>query len=506
MLLLVPAALLVLSTGSAQATPAARAGSPGEVTTTFGPKSDDVAQALVLQRDGKIVVVGYRSPGGEASEFALARYRPNGTLDTSFGTGGKVTTAFGFANAAALEPGGRIVAVGGILVNRPDFDFALARYTASGALDSSFGSGGKVTTTFGPTADIAQALTLQPDGRIVVAGSSGFPQQRDDAFALARYDAQGALDSGFGAGGRVTTRFTSPGDDTARAVVLQPDGKIVAVGSNFVAAREGPSDFALARYDAKGVLDRSFGSGGKVTTTFGTGSDFANAGVLQPDGKLVAAGYTYVGGVAGRSYFALARYGVDGSLDESFGSGGRVTTDFGPGGGTAWAVALQRDGKIVAAGNGPEGTFALARYNANGSLDQGFGSGGTVTTRVGLRDEGQAAAVAQLPEGKVVAAGWSVSCTYLDFDLTFYTPNGAPDPSVGSSGKRCIVPDVRRKKLAAARAAIMRRGCTVGPTGREFSRTVKRGYVIGQFPRGGAECQAGQKVVLSVSKGKRPRP
>ena len=315
-----PAALLVLSTGSAQATPAARAGSPGEVTTTFGPKSDDVAQALVLQRDGKIVVVGYRSPGGEDSEFALARYRPNGTLDSSFGTGGKVTTAFGFANAAALEPDGRIVAVGGILVNRPDFDFALARYTASGALDSSFGSGGKVTTTFGPTADLAQALALQPDGRIVVAGSSGFPQQRDDAFALARYDANGTLDSGFGAGGRVTTRFTTPGDDTARAVFLQPDGKIVAVGSNFVAAREGSSDFALARYDARGVLDRSFGSGGKVTTSFGTGSDFANAGVLQPDGKLVAAGYTYVGGVAGRSYFALARYGVDGALDESFGS------------------------------------------------------------------------------------------------------------------------------------------------------------------------------------------
>ena len=242
-----------------------------------------------------------------------------------------------------------------------------------------------------------------------------------------------------------------------------------------------------------------------MTTTFGTGNDFADAGVLQPDGKLVAAGYTYVGGVAGRSYFALARYGADGTLDESFGSGGRVTTDFGPSGGTAWAVALQRDGKIVAAGTGPAGTFALARYNANGSLDQGFGAGGTVTTRVGLRDEGQAAAVAQLPEGKVVAAGWSISCTYQDFELTFYMPNGAPDPGVRSGGKRCIIPDVRGKKLAAARAAITRRYCTVGPIGREFSRTVKKGYVIGQFPRGGTECLAGQKVVLSVSKGKRPR-
>jgi beta-lactam-binding protein with PASTA domain len=105
----------------------------------------------------------------------------------------------------------------------------------------------------------------------------------------------------------------------------------------------------------------------------------------------------------------------------------------------------------------------------------------------------------------VVAAGWSITCTYQDFELTFYMPNGAPDPSVGSGGKRCIVPDVRRKKLAAARAAIARRDCTVGPIGREFSRTVKKGFVIGQFPRGGTECLAGQKVVLSVSKGKRPR-
>jgi len=416
--------------------------------------------------------------------------------------GGKVRTAFGFATAGVLQPDGRIVAAGSILVNRPDFDFALARYDAEGVLDAGFGSGGKVTTTFGSTADLAQGVALQPDGRIVVAGSSGYPQQRDEAFALARYNVDGSLDLGFGTGGKVTTKFSSPGDDSARALVLQPDGKIVLIGSDFVATREGASDFALARYDIDGSLDRTFGTGGKVTTTFGSGSDLANAAVLQPDGKLVVAGYTYVGGVAGQSYFALARYRTDGTLDPSFGSGGRVTTDFGPGGGSAWAAALQPDGKILAAGTGPGGTFALARYRTDGTLDPSFGTGGTVTTPVGLRDEGFANALALGPAGLVVAGGWSSSCTYQDFELARYMPDGSLDASFGSTDKRCLVPNVKGKKLEAAKATIRGRDCALGPVGKAFSRTVKKGYVIGQFPRAGTPCLPGQKIVLSVSKGK----
>jgi uncharacterized delta-60 repeat protein len=272
-----------------------------------------------------------------------------------------------------------------------------------------------------------------------------------------------------------------------------------------VATREGASDFALARYNADGTLDASFGAGGKVTTTFGSGSDFANAAVLQPDGKLVVVGYTYVGGVAGQSYFALARYRTDGSLDSSFGSGGRVTTDFGPGGGTAWAAALQPDGKILAAGTGPGGTFALVRYNPNGTLDPSFGTGGTLTTAVGLRDEGSANALALGPGGDVVAGAWSSTCTYQDFELTRYLPSGSPDASFGSTDKRCIVPNVKGKKLEAAKATIKRRDCELGPIGKAFSRTVKKGNVIGQFPRAGTACMPGQKVVLSVSKGKRSR-
>ena len=301
------AALLVLAAGSAQATPAgptATLGRRGDVTTTFGLKTDDLAQAVAVQPDGRIVAAGYSSGGSGSgdSSFALLRYRPDGTLDSTFGSGGKVTTDFeaggSTAQAVAVQPDGKIVAAGERVVTRPDFDIALARYNADGALDAGFGSGGKVTATFGPTSDFAGAVAVQPDGKIVLAGASGVPQQRDEAFALARFKPDGSLDSGFGSAGMVTTRFASPGDEAAQALVLQPDGKIVAVGSELVGSREGPSDFALARYTPEGVLDPTFGSGGKVTTSFGSASDFANGAVLQPDGKIVVAGYSFQGGSA----------------------------------------------------------------------------------------------------------------------------------------------------------------------------------------------------------------
>ncbi len=506
------AALLVLAAGSAQATPAgptATLGRRGDVTTTFGLKTDDLAQAVAVQPDGRIVAAGYSSGGSGSgdSSFALLRYRPDGTLDSTFGLDGKVTTDFGAggstAQAVAVQPDGKIVAAGETVVTRPDFDIALARYNADGALDAGFGSGGKVTATFGPTSDFAGAVAVQPDGKIVLAGASGVPQQRDEAFALARFKPDGSLDSGFGSAGMVTTRFASPGDEAAQALVLQPDGKIVAVGSELVGSREGPSDFALARYTPEGVLDPTFGSGGKVTTTFGSASDFANGAVLQPDGKIVVAGYSFQGRV-GPSAFALARYMPDGSLDPSFGSGGRVMTDVGPDG-TAWAVALQRDGKIVAAGTG-RGVFALARYNPNGSLDQSFGTGGIVSTAVGTGDEALARAVAVQPEGKVVVAGSTVTCTYDDFTLARYTPAGVLDRTFGSNGKRCFVPNVKRMKLDAAKRAIRSRDCAVGPITRAFSRAIPSGRVVGQYPLGGRRCDVKIKVVLQVSKGMRARP
>jgi uncharacterized delta-60 repeat protein/uncharacterized repeat protein (TIGR01451 family) len=290
-----------------------------------------------------------------------------------------------------------------------------AAVAAPGTLDPSFGTGGEVTTDFGGS-DSAEAVAIQSDGKIVaVGGTFSFPS---GDFALARYNADGSLDPSFGSGGKVTTDFG--GFDAASAAVIQPDGRIVAAG------RSGSGDFALARYNTDGSLDTTFGNGGKLTTDFG-GFDAAFGVALQADGKIVAAGQ---GGPGGG--FALARYNTDGSLDPSFGSGGEVTTHFTSGFEVVIAVAIQLDGKIVVTGQTFAGgfqQFALARYNTDGSLDTSFASGGIVATNFGF-DSAFGGALAIQPDGKIVAAGRAGT----DFLLARYNGDGSLDATFGSGG------------------------------------------------------------------------
>src|SRR5262249_24752883 len=190
----------------------------------------------------------------------------------------------------------------------------------SGTLDASFGTSGKATTDFaGGTGAAARTVVVEPDGKILVAGLAAFNGAFD--FALARYNSNGTIDTSFGTGGKVTTAFDFPGNfDRVFTIVQQPDGKVVAVGStvNLFA------DFALARFNANGTLDTSFGTGGIVTTAFGVSAE-ATSAVVQSDGKIVAAGFANLGG---GDYFALVRYNSNGTLDTSFGTGGKVTTAF----------------------------------------------------------------------------------------------------------------------------------------------------------------------------------
>jgi uncharacterized delta-60 repeat protein len=399
-LLLALAVAFLLAIGSAQATPGqldASFGGTGRVTTAFGT-SIAAASALVRQPDGRLVAAGYSYPGSP-SVFALARYNPDGSLDTSFNGTGKVTTTIGtsgdFAHALVLQPDGKLVAAGESATGS-QYGFALARYNPGGSLDTSFNGTGKVTTAFG-AADSAHALVLQPDGKLVAAGSSLAGSQF--VFALARYNPNGSLDTSFNGTGKVTTAFGTSQDEVD-ALVLQPDGKLVAAGFSKVGSQ---NVFALARYNANGSLDTSFNGSGKVTTAFGTSSDSAHALVLQPDGKLVAAGYSNTGS---QNVFALARYNPDGSLDTTFNGTGKVTTPVGPGDDGAQALVLQPDGKLVAAGWSNASSrivFALARYNPNGSLDTSFNGTGELTTDF-FADGGALALVLQ-PDGRLVAAG-----------------------------------------------------------------------------------------------------
>jgi uncharacterized delta-60 repeat protein len=353
---------------NADGTPDTSFSGDGRETTDFGGQ-DFGAYDVALQSDGKIVAVGHTGGG----DFALARYNPNGALDTSFSGDGKQTTDFGEphygtdfgAYDVALQPDGKIVAVG----RTGDGDFALARYDATdGSLDTSFSGDGKETTDLGGW-EHGRAVAIQ-NGKIVVAGTS--LHGADGNFALARYNPDGSLDASFSGDGMQTSDFGARHD--AHAVALQADGKIVIAG----VSESDDGNFALARYNDDGTLDPSFSGDGWQTTDFGD-RDYGHSMALGADGRIVVAGESAVD-------FALARYNPDGTLDTSFSGDGKTTTDFG-GLDRAFDLALQPDGKIVAAGT-HNGTFALARYEG-GSVSGTAPVNVTPPTISGTATEGQ---------------------------------------------------------------------------------------------------------------------
>jgi uncharacterized delta-60 repeat protein len=293
--------------------------------------------------------------------------------------------------------------------------FSAASAQASpGQLDPTFGDRGVVITSIQNHGGFASGLALQPDGKVVVVGSIW--RSPGSAFVLARYKVDGSLDPTFGQGGAVITPNDSDysfGSDVA----LQSDGKIVVAGTS------GLSDhFALARYDEDGSLDRTFGAGGRVSTSIGERSAI-RALALQGDGKIVAAGW-------GDGGFALARYLPDGSLDRTFGARGIAKTTIGLAAG-ATSLAIQPDGKLVAGGEATisyRQSLALVRYNEDGSLDRTFGKRGIVIG--GWNPNAAIYSIALQTDGKIVAAGTAGG----GFALARYRPDGSLDPNFGSAG------------------------------------------------------------------------
>ncbi len=407
-------------------------GTSGIVLTDFNTGA--LASDMALQPDGKIVAAGLGIHAGGGTDFALARYNGDGTLDPTFDGDGKLTTVFGNtpedrAVGLALQPDGKIVAAGrdGEVVRGAwTQDFALARYNPNGSLDASFGgrkSTGKVTTDFSDfkalnSSDEAHDAVIQPDGKIVAAGG------RYSGPALARYLPDGRLDLTFGNGGKVTT-----GPRYVVALTLHPatdpmsPGKIVVAGETFV-----------ARYNPNGTLDTAFGNNGTVIPPIQasqrhpvTSQPKTIAVAVQADGKIVVAGSS---GTA----FGLTRLNPDGSVDVSFGTAGVVTTSFGRAGDDgARAVFVQPDGKIVAAGwsVGTDQDFAVARYNPDGSLDTTFNPTrplpGTAVTAIPGSSDDEGNAVVVQPDGKIVAAGSALVASRRAFALVRYYADGQLD-------------------------------------------------------------------------------
>ena len=369
------------------------------------------------------------------------------TINPSFG-GGIVTTPIGTvddeARALAIQSDGKVVAAGYSTINVDEPIFALVRYNTNGTLDTTFNTTGKVTTPIGTIDDKVFALAIQSDGKLVVAGYSYDGTQ--NIFALVRYNTDGTQDTTFGTGGIVTTAIGTV-DDEAFALIVQPlDGKLVAAGRSKINTVNGNVyEFALVRYNTDGTLDTTTfnvtgSTPGIVTTVIGNGGDDeANALVIQPlDGKLVAAGYSYNGT---QNTFALVRYNTNGTLDTTgFGRQGIVTTAIVPFtsptgiNSVAFALVIRNDGRLVAAGYSTTNTsnqhifanvFAVARFLPTGSLDTSFGGTGIATTEIGIiLDDDEAFALAVRSDMSVVAAGRSYNSTTgsYEFALASYLP------------------------------------------------------------------------------------
>jgi uncharacterized delta-60 repeat protein len=406
-------------------------GMGGVAITAFPGGWSDVMQALAVQSDGKIIAAGGTYNDGDFN-FGLARYTPDGLPDTGFGTaGGMASTAFsgsGYVYCLAVQKDGKIIAAG----DNQDFfaEFAMVRYKPNGTIDTTFGTAGKVTTTFGSTDRYAtpSAIVLQNDGKIVLAGGVQDFSNTNAAtnFVLARYSSTGALDPTFGSGGKVSTDLG--GADGISCMQLLSDGKFLVAGSTGSLV-SGAADVALARYNPNGSLDTTFGTGGKVITKV-TGYDTgASALLLLSGGKFIVAGGEQADLQSG---MLVMRYLANGTLDSTFGIGGKVIVESGADlvyDGPCGAV-LQSDGKILVAGNSQDGGLnrvMLLRLNADGTPDEGFGPGGVQKAiHGGLYIE--ATCVLQQRDGKVLVGGVTESAGLIDFALLRYTGTPALTP------------------------------------------------------------------------------
>jgi uncharacterized delta-60 repeat protein/uncharacterized repeat protein (TIGR01451 family) len=387
----------------------------GLVRTDFAGLQDQ-ANAIAVDASGRSIVAG-RVAGAGASRFALARYTAAGVLDTTFGSGGRVITAIGddsSAFAITLDAQGRIVVAGTSTVKRGGFyvtDFAVARYDVNGTLDATFDGDGVAVTDVGGFG-LPTAIAIDGTGRIVVGGSTLTPW----GFTVARYNPDGSLDTAFGTGGLVTTTAR----DEARAAGLAIDalGRIVLAG---YASDDLDVDVMLARYKDDGSLDASFGTGGVALIDLG-GIAQADAVAIDAHGRIVVAGVRAA--APGQPVDAMvARVTPDGLLDPSFAGTGWAITDFGGFYDRARAVAIAANGKIVVAGRGGNDLapdFAIARYTLDGTLDATFGLGGRVATDFGTNDGDSPAGLAIDPAGWLVAAGSCWGATAEDFCLARY--------------------------------------------------------------------------------------
>ncbi len=382
--------------------------------------SFDKASDVLLQTDGKILVAGTNNSG-----FLLVRYHPNGDIDEAFGNNGYLVLSINFSFSdgyafLALQPDGKILLSGQSEEVLGDVNFFLARINSDGSLDTSFGDNGIQITDFLGDDDVGRAVKIQPDGKILQAGDSNDGMGVTD-FALIRYLSDGSLDPDFGIDGKVVTRFPTPKDyASAFNLVIQDDLKIVLSGfiiSNTFNNDSG-RDYAIARYHPDGSLDQSFGEKGLVIIVTDDLLEFGTGLALQKDQKILLTGQTQLG---------MIRLNNDGSLDDTFGEGGKVLTPFGVES-NGRDIVLQEDGKILVAGMKVKDhlshfIFVVARYLSDGSQDPTFGKDGMVFTEFGESYNDISNSLVVQEDNNIIVAGYTPNNLGANFVLARYLSN-----------------------------------------------------------------------------------
>jgi uncharacterized delta-60 repeat protein len=335
--------------------------------------SGDKARAVAIQPDGKIVMAGFANKSGTDDDFAIVRLKPDGSLDDSFSGDGRRLLAFNEgagsdgANAVAIQPDGRIVLAGFSTEGSSGAEFAIARLKSNGQLDDSFSGDGKRLQGFnnGPGDDFASAIAIQPDGRLVIVGRSD--QGTGIDFGIARFKPNGQPDDSFSGDGKQLQSFTNgPDDNAADDVAMQENGRIVVAGYSDQGFPGSAHDFAIARFMPSGALDQGFSGDGKRLQSFdnGAGNDEGRGVAVQSNGRIVVGGYSNQAGAQGH-VFAVARYTAGGALDQDFSGDGKRLINFGPASDQPFDLALQQDDRIVLAGFSDQGgtgdVFAIAR-------------------------------------------------------------------------------------------------------------------------------------------------
>lgn len=390
----------------------------GKAFFDLAPGSDE-SYATAVQADGKILMAG-NSVTGSNSDFSLLRLNEDGQLDVTFGTNGKVISSFGsnseYSRSIVVQSDGKIV-IGGFRRNSWNYDFVLIRYLPNGQIDNSFGINGIAINDLGGD-DRLYDLKILPDGRFLAVGYSENISGQSDV-AVLKYQTNGSLDNSFGVNGKV---FLSVGtsSDFGYTLALQADGRFIISGYYVVTSIN--HDIFVARYNSNGTLDSSFGVNGISVIQISAGKDEIYSSAVLSNGEIVLGGFTMYNG-----FFAtlIVKLNSIGNLDPLFGSSGKIIKSIGAYDDYGWSIIIQSDNKIVLSGttisnnSNKFGDFFLMRLNPNGSDDLSFGTNGIVVSSIGIYNDESYSSLIQ-SDGKLVLAGYSKVSSFDQYSIARY--------------------------------------------------------------------------------------